>query len=138
MKRCEFVFDTKVGQTFNRNYDEDKKYVLKILDLLYENYERIRYVDDLSNSKTGKKKWAVLISEKFARMDKRVPIPQVPFNFEVDGKNMFTMKPKHAFLMLVGFFEMLDEEIFVALNFKDKYYREIFLSNLEYNLVNKS
>lgn len=78
MKECEFVFDSKIGQSLNWNYDEDKYYVLKILDLLFENYDRIQYIDDLSSSKIGKKSWALLISEKFAMVDKKSPIPQVP------------------------------------------------------------
>ena len=130
MKECEYVFDTKIGKSLNRNYDEDKYYVLKILDLLYENYDRIQYIDDLSSSMIGKKSWALLISEKFAMMDKRIPIPQVPFHIIAEGKNRLTMRPKEGYLLLSGFFKALDDEIHVFLNFKNSDLRNIFMNNL--------
>jgi hypothetical protein len=130
MKECEYVFDTKIGQSLNRNYDEDKYYVLKILDLLFENYDRIQYIDDLSSSKIGKKSWALLISEKFAMMDKRIPIPQVPFHIITEGKNRLTMRPKEGYLLLLGFLKALDDEIHVCLNFKNTELRNIFMNNL--------
>ncbi|WP_261133801.1 hypothetical protein [Bacillus sp. Marseille-Q3570] len=137
MKECEYLFDSKLGQTINKNYEEDKKHVLKILDLLYQNYERVRYVDDLSDSKIGKKKWGLLISEKFAMMDKRVPIPQVPFHLVAEGKNKVLIKPKHAYLMLQGFFHELEDEICVVLNFKDKECRKVFRENVSYENLAK-
>src|SRR4051812_24616452 len=94
MKECDFVFDSKVGQVLNKNYEEDKKYVLEILDLLYQNLEKVRFVDDLSESVIGKGKWAILISEKFAMMDKRIPIPQVPFHLKFAGKSVNLINPK--------------------------------------------
>ncbi|MGE7219629.1 hypothetical protein ACQKJC_24645 [Priestia koreensis] len=75
MKACEFVLDMSLGQVLNENAGENKEYVVKILDLLYEHFDRVRYVNDLSASVTGKNGWSVMVSEKFAMMDKRVPIP---------------------------------------------------------------
>jgi hypothetical protein len=96
------------------------------LDLLYHNFERIRYIDDLSSSKIGKDKWAVMISEKFAKMDKRIPIPQVPFHIKIDEKDEIFMNAKHTDLMLIGLFQELDEELYVALNFKNNEFRKMF------------
>lgn len=130
MKKCEFVFDTTVGKALNKNHEEDKRYVLKILDLLHENRDRVKYVDDLSSSKLEEPKWAVLISEKLAMLDKRVPIPQVPFHIVVDGKNKLTMRSKNAYLLLVGFFQELEDDIQVCLNFRNAEYRKVFRENL--------
>lgn len=135
MKESQFVFDTKIGQTLNNNSEDDKKYVVNILDLLYENYSRVRYVDDLSDSKIGKGKWAVLVSEKFAMMDKRIPIPQVPFHIVVDGKNKISMSAKNAYMLLIGFFKETDDEVCVALNFKNREYRKVFKENVSYTKV---
>lgn len=126
MKEEDFVYDTGIGKALIKNHDQDKQYVLKIIDLLYLNFDRVRYVDDLSSSKIGKGKWAVMISAKFAMMDKRMPIPQVPFHIKIDGHNELSMNAKHAYLMLIGFFQELDDEICVALNFKNTEYRNEF------------
>ncbi|WP_143560965.1 MULTISPECIES: hypothetical protein [Sporosarcina] len=77
----------------------------KILELLYENFHKVRFVDDLSESVIGKGKWAVLISQKFAMADKRFPIPQVPFHLKYDGKDNIFIKSKHSYFMLIGFFQ---------------------------------
>lgn len=126
MKEFEFVYDTKLGKAFNKNFEEDKYYVFKILDLLHQNFGRVRYVDDLSDSVIGKDKWALLISQKFAMQDKRIPIPQVPFHIKYSGKNDLSLNAKHAYLMLIGFFQELTDEICVSLNFKDEEYRSIY------------
>ena len=126
MKEHDFVYDTTVGKMVNKNYEEDKAYVFKILDLLYENFYRVRFVDDLSESVIGKGKWAVLISQKFAMADKRIPIPQVPFHLKYDGKNDISIKAKHSYFMLIGFFQELDDEICVSLNFKKEEYRNMY------------
>ncbi|MDQ0975901.1 hypothetical protein QFZ31_005779 [Neobacillus niacini] len=115
MKQYEFVYDTKIGQVMNPKADEDKEYVLKILDLLYKNFDRVRYIDDMGSKYTGKGAWAVMLSQKFALLDKRIPIPQVPFHIKIDGKNDLSIKTKHAYLMLVGFFKESDNEICVCL-----------------------
>lgn len=75
---------------------------------------------------TGKGKWAVMISQKYAMMDKRVPIPQVPFHFKYDGKNDLSIKAKHAYLMLMGFFQETEDEICVMLNFRDEECRKVY------------
>lgn len=126
MKEHDFVYDTPVGKMANKNYKEDKAYVFKILDLLYENFHRVIFVEDLSASTIGKGKWAVLISQKFAMVDKRIPIPQVPFNFKYDGKIDISIKAKHSYFMLIGFFKELDHEIYVFLNFKNEEYRKLY------------
>ncbi len=126
MKEREFVFDTKIGQKLNKNFEEDKFYILKILDLLHENFDKVKFVDDLSSSVIGKKKWAVMVSEKFAMMDKRIPIPQVPFHIVVEGRNETSMKAKHAFYMLKGYLEEENEAIYVALNFRHPEYRKLY------------
>jgi hypothetical protein len=81
MKQYEFVYDTKIGQVMNPKADEDKEYVLKILDLLYENFDRVRYVDDMGSKYTGKNAWAVMLSQKFAVLDKRMPIKNALWNY---------------------------------------------------------
>lgn len=126
MKEYDFVYDTTVGKMVNKNYEEDKAYVFKILDLLYENFHRVRFVNDLSESVIGKGKWAVLISQKFAMADKRIPLPQVPFHLKYDGKNDISIKSKHSYFMLIGFFQESDDEICVSLNFKNEEYRKIY------------
>ncbi|PIC65916.1 hypothetical protein CSV78_15215 [Sporosarcina sp. P16a] len=126
MKEYDFVYDTTVGKMVNTNSQEDKAYVFKILDLLYENFHKVRFVDDLSESVIGKGKWAVLISQKFAMVDKRIPIPQVPFHLKYDGKDDISMKAKHSYFLLIGFFQELDDEIYVSLNFKNEEYRRVY------------
>lgn len=126
MKEYDFVYDTKIGQVLNKKAEEDKFYVFKMLDLLYKNYDRVRYIDDLSDSVIGKGKWALLFSQKFAMADKRLPIPQVPFHIKIQGKNDLSMKAKHAYLMLIGFFQELEDEICVCLNFKDEENRKFY------------
>lgn len=126
MKEEEFVYDTKIGKALNRRHSEDKDYVLKTLDLLHQNFDRVRYIDDLSESKIGKGKWAVMISAKFAMLDKRFPIPQVPFHIKVAGKNELSMNAKQAYLTLIGFFQELNDEICVVLNFKNNEYRTFY------------
>lgn len=126
MKEDDFVYDTTVGKMVNKKYEEDKAYVFKILDLLYEKFHRVRFVDDLSERVIGKGKWAVLISQKFAMADKRIPIPQVPFHLKYDGENDIYIKPKHSYFMLIGFFQELDDEICVMLNFKNEEYRKMY------------
>lgn len=135
MKDFEFVYDTKIGKAVNKKHEEDKKYVFKILDLLYANYDRVRYVDDLSDSVIGKGKWSVLISQKFAVADKRFPIPQVPFNFRCEGKTNMTMKAKHAYYMLIGFFQECEDEICVSLNFRDSENRKVFKNLVKNNKI---
>ena len=131
MKEHDFVYDTKVGKMVNKKYEEDKAYVFKILDLLYENFHRVRFVDDLSESVIGKGKWAVLISQKFAVADKRIPIPTVPFHLQYDGKINISIMAKHSYFMLIGFFQELDDEICVSLNFKNDEYRKIYKKLVE-------
>lgn len=126
MKEYDFIFDTKIGKMVNKGYEEDKWYVFKILDLLYENFDRIVYVDDLSESIIGKGKWSILISQKFAIADKRLPIPQVPFYMRYSDKTFTFIRPKHAYLMLIGFFQEMNEKIYVSLNFKEDSYRKEF------------
>ncbi|MEJ9230812.1 hypothetical protein LAV79_15245 [Peribacillus butanolivorans] len=81
MKEHDFIYDSKIGKMVNKNHEEDKDYVFKILDLLYKNFHRVKYVDDLSPSI----KWGILISQKYAVMDKRIPLPQVPLSIQYDG-----------------------------------------------------
>lgn len=126
MKEADFVYDTGIGKVVNKNHDQDKQYVLKMLDLLYQNFDRVKYVDDLSSSKIGKDKWAVIISARFAMIDKRIPIPQLPFHIKVDGHNEAFMNARHAYLMLIGFFQELDDEIYVCLNFRNTECRNAF------------
>ena len=126
MKEYDFLYDTAVGKMVNKNHEEDKAYVFKILDLLYENSHRVRFVDDLSESIIGKGKWAVLISQKLALADKRIPIPQVPFHLKYDGKNDIFINARRSYFMLIGFFQELDDEICVYLNFKDDEYRKMY------------
>ncbi|MGN7170840.1 hypothetical protein ACTHSJ_33770 [Paenibacillus cellulositrophicus] len=126
MKEEAFVYDTSIGKALNKKHDEDKQYVLKILDLLHLNFDRVKYVEDLSSSNIGRGKWAVMISAKFAMMDKRIPIPQVPFHIKIDGHNELSMNAKSAYFMLIGFFQELDDEIYVFLNFKNNDYRNEF------------
>lgn len=125
MQGKDFIFDTAIGKMVNKKYQEDKDYVIKILSLLYTHFERVVYVDDLSDSITGKGKWAMLISEKYAIADKRLPLPQVPFHMRYE-KTISFIRPKYAYLMLIGFFQELDEEIYVSLNFKDEALRKEF------------
>lgn len=124
MKEHDFIYDTKLGKVMNKNPEEDKYYIFKILDLLYNNFGRVKFTDDTSSSVIGKGKWAILISQKFAMIDKRVPLPQVPFHIKYDGKDSLTLKAKHAYFMLIGLIQETDEEIYVILNFKDEKYRE--------------
>lgn len=114
----------------NKKYEEDKAYVFKILDLLYENFHRVRFVDDLSESV-----WGVLISQKFAIMDKRIPLPQFPFFLKYDGKQGIFIKPKHSYFMLIGFSQELDDEICVLLNFKNEEYRNMYKKFVNNQLV---
>jgi hypothetical protein len=120
MKEYDFIYDSKVGKVMNKKHEEDKFYLFKILDLLHENFHRVRYVNDMGSKATGKVAWAVMFSQKFAMKDKRIPLPQVPFHFKYDGKNDLSIKAKHAYLMLVGFFHDTENEICVMLNFKDE------------------
>ena len=126
MKDYDFVYDTTLGKKLNKNYEEDKVYVFKILDLLYENFHRIRFVNDLGKSAIGKGNWAVLVSQKFAMLNKTIPVPQAPFHFQYDGKIDLSIKVKHAYFMLMGFFKESEREIYVCLNFKDKEYRKFY------------
>lgn len=132
MKEFDFVYDTKLGKAVNKNAEVDKEYIFKILDLLYDNYERVKFVDDMSSSTVGKTSWGLLLSQKFAMLDKRLPIPQIPFHMRYDGVIFdMSMKAKHAYLMLIGFFQELDEDIYVALNFKDEKYRKYYKAILK-------
>ncbi|MFU2014770.1 hypothetical protein ACM6Q7_06785 [Peribacillus butanolivorans] len=126
MKEHDFVYDSKIGKMVNKNHEEDKDYVFKILDLLYKNFHRVKYVDDLSPSVIGKNKWGILISQKYAVMDKRFPLPQVPFSIQYDGLMGSLFRGKPAYLMLIGFLQETEEEIYVSLNFKDEEYRKIY------------
>ncbi len=107
------------------------------MDLLYEHFDRVRYVDDLSASVTGKNGWSVMISEKFAMMDKRVPIPQVPFHIKVDGKNKMTMNPKESYELLERFLQESDDQINVFLNFRQNHLRETYVNYVERKKVSK-
>lgn len=120
MKEHEFIYDTKLGKVVNKQSEQDKEYVFKTLDLLEANFDRVRYVDDLSDKVIGKNNWAVLISQKYAMMDKRMPIPQVPFHLKFNGKNSFALRNREAYYMLVGFLQESNEEICVSLNFRDE------------------
>lgn len=126
IKEYDFIYDSKLGRAVNKNHEEDKQYVFKLLDLLYENFERVKLVDDLSPSVIGKKRWALLFSQKFAIADKRLPIPQVPFHIRYDGKDDLGLKSKYAYLMMIGFFQETEEDVYVSLNFKDEIYRKQF------------
>lgn len=126
MKEHDFFYDSKIGRVINKNHEEDKDYVFKILDLLYKNFHRVKYVDDLSPSIIGKNKWGILISQKYAVMDKRFPLPQVPLSIQYDGLFGSLFKGKPAYLMLIGLLQESEEEIYVALNFKDEENRKIF------------
>ena len=138
MKEYDFIYDTKIGQVISKKRaEEDKEYIFKMLDLLYENYHRVRYVDDLSSSVIGKGAWAIMFSQKFAMMDKRIPIPQVPWHIKIEGKNDLSIRTKHAYYMLIGFFKDTDEEICVALNFKDKENRKIYKALIKDNALTK-
>ncbi|PKR82893.1 hypothetical protein [Heyndrickxia camelliae] len=136
MKEHDFVYDMKkLSAVFNRNHEEDKEYVFKILDLLYENYDRVKYIDDMSEKYTGKDGWAVLISQKFAMADKRIPIPQAPFHIKINGKNDISMKAKIAYMLLIGFLKETDEPIHVSLNFKDEVYRKTYKQYVKENVL---
>lgn len=126
MKKVEFIYDTKLGKLLNKNHQQDKDYVLKILDLLYQNYDRVKYVDDLSDSVIGKGNWALLISEKFAMMNKLIPVPQLPFHVKIAGRNDAFINSKYTYYMLIGFFKDTDNEIYVSLNFRNKEHRKAF------------
>jgi len=43
-----------------------------------------------------------------------------------DGKNDISIKTKHSYFMLIGFFQELDDEIYVSLNFKNEEYRKMY------------
>jgi hypothetical protein len=126
MKESELIFDTKIGQMVNKGHQEDKEYVCKILDLLYENFDRVVYVDDRSDTIIGKDKWSMMVSQKYALVEKHIPLPTFPFHLTYDGKLLKFIKPKFAYLMLIGFFKELDEDIYVSLNFKDEELRRKF------------
>ncbi|WP_207118050.1 hypothetical protein [Peribacillus simplex] len=132
MKEYDFIYDTSIGKVVNKEHEEDKEYVFKILDLLYENFDRVRYADDLSDTVIGKKKWTILISQKFAMMDKRIPVPQVPLHMTYDRSLRGAFRGKQAYLMLVGVLKETEEEIYVSLNFKDEEYRKVFKKIAEY------
>lgn len=126
MKESEFIFDTKIGKMVNKEYQEDKEYVCKILDLLYENFDRVVYVDDRSDTIIGKGKWSLMVSQKYAMVEKHIPLPTFPFHMSYNGKNFTFIRPKYAFLMLIGFFKELDENIYVSLSFKEDEFRRKF------------
>jgi hypothetical protein len=130
MKKCELIYDTKLGEFFNKNCDPDKRAVLDILDLLYENFDKVKFTRDLSPSVIGKKSWGVMVSEKLAMMDKIIPLPQVPFHIIVEGKNFRVHSPCEAYFVLKEFLENEDESIYVFLNFKQKELKRMFDSSL--------
>jgi len=134
MKQYDFIYDSKLGQVVNKFHEEDKEYIFKMLDLLYENYDRVRYIDDMGESKG---RYALLVSQKFALADKRVPIPQVPFSFQYNGKPYAIWRAKIAYYLLIGIMQETDEEICVSLNFKDEKYRKVFkqLTNKKKTIV---
>ncbi|MFS0812990.1 hypothetical protein [Peribacillus phoenicis] len=54
MKEYDFIYDTSFGKVVNKGHEEDKEYIFKILDLLHDNFDRVRYADDLSDTVIGK------------------------------------------------------------------------------------
>lgn len=126
MKESELIFDTKIGKMVNKGHQGDKEHVCKILDLLYENFDRVVYVDDRSDTIIGKDKWSLMVSQKYALVENYIPLPTFPFHLTYDGNLLKFIKPKHAYLMLIGFFKELDEDIYVSLNFKDEELRKKF------------
>ncbi|AZV43658.1 hypothetical protein BAOM_3049 [Peribacillus asahii] len=125
MKEYDFIYDTKLGKIMNKKSEEDKYFIFKILDLLYDNFDRVKYTDDLSESVIGKEKWGILISQKFAISDKRMPIPQVPFNLLYSSKLIsMSLSARQGYYTLVGLLLETDEDIYVMLNFRDEKYRK--------------
>lgn len=125
MKEREFIYDTKIGQFLNRKHEIYKAAVLELLDILYENADRVEFINDLSYEKGC----ALLISEKMAMMDARIPLPQVPFHIKMGGK-WLGCSPCDAYFALKDYLENEDGPVRVFLNFKDKETKEVYAKQL--------
>jgi hypothetical protein len=127
MQECEFVYDTKIGKFFNRQHEIYKTATIEILELLYQNFERVRYVDDLSY----RKECSLMFSEKFAMMDKRIPLPQVPFHLMMGGKNKF-LGPCDAYFIVRDYLKNNEGPVNVFLNFRNKRLQEVYKQFLQH------
>ncbi|MCY9670003.1 hypothetical protein M5X11_34770 [Paenibacillus alginolyticus] len=123
MKKSKFIFDHKLGQIFNKKASVYKQAVLDILDLLIDHAERVEFIPTMDKNKVKEFPVAIMFSEIWAIMEPLVPIPQTPFVYTSEGKNMW-YDPCDAYFELRELLNQTDGPIGVCLNFKEKAEKE--------------